>query len=93
MINKFKNYADEAVDFAEPYVEAAGRNAAKAAKFVKKNLAKNARRKVKAAKRYRFITKLKKVLELASSVILLAASVVALVSIIKLKFDNNDTGE
>lgn len=90
MIDKIKEYTDDAVDFAAPYIQSAHKKAAKDAKFLKKYLFKNARNKVKAAKRYRFITKLKRVLELVSSALLLAASILALVSLIKIKIDDNN---
>lgn len=93
MINKVKDYADDAVYFAVPYVQAAGENASKAAKYAKKYLFKNARKKVKAAKRYRFILKLKKVLEFATTATLLVASVLALASMLKMKFENKNIND
>lgn len=91
MIDKVKGYVDDAVDFAAPYAAAFGDNTAKAAKFAKKYVAKNARRRIKAAKRYRFITKLKNVFDFVSSALLLAAAALALVSAIRLKLDGKST--
>ena len=73
-MSKWQDYKEEAIDFAAPYVRQAGEYAENAAEKIGKNYRKN-RRKIKREFR---LLRIKRILEIASSIVMIAAAVVAL---------------
>lgn len=73
-MSRWQDYKEEAINFAAPYVRQAGEHAENAAEKIGKSYRKN-RRKIKREFR---LLRIKRILEIASSIVMIAAAVVAL---------------
>lgn len=90
ILKNIKNGTKTAVDFAFPYVTEAGRKISSVYKTAENAASKKIKEKSKSVRRYRFIKKLKSVLDLLTAVTLLAATVIAFVNALKVYLNNKE---
>lgn len=90
ILNNIKNGTKTAVDLALPYVSEAGHKISSVYKTAENVASKKIKEKSKSVRRYRFIKKLKSVLDLLTAVTLLAATIIAFVNAIKMYLNNKE---